>query len=200
MNRWGHALYVFSPGTDGKNFELAPPGLCGEIDSAMAGAESRPPEREKNRGEARPSKARFFSRPSSAPVNSFFANPIGQSPFLHTLSVTDGEKVRFWHTFSVTDGEKIHATPPPRPRKETVYFLSYGRGKSSFLHTLSVTDGKNNALGWYFFGARFCRSALGRRPPRSDPKNLRREKKALEREVFPDRAGVHFSFFSCGDT
>ena len=55
--KWGYALYVFSPGTDGKNFELAPPGICGEIDSAMAGAESRPPEREKNRGEARPSKA-----------------------------------------------------------------------------------------------------------------------------------------------
>ena len=188
------------PTTDGKKSELPFPGLFGKIDSAMVGAESRPPEREKNRGETRPSKARFFPRPSSAPVNSFFANPIGQNPFLHTLSVTDGEKVRFWHTFSVTDGEKIHATPPPRPRKETVYFLSYGRGKSSFLHTLSVTDGKNNALGWYFFGARFCRSALGRRPPRSDPKNLRREKKALEREVFPDRAGVHFSFFSCGNT
>ena len=58
---WGCALYVFSPGTDGKNFELAPPGLCGEIDSAMAGAESRPPEREKHRGEARPPKARIFS-------------------------------------------------------------------------------------------------------------------------------------------
>merc|ERR1711895_49928 len=46
---------------------------------------------------------------SSVLVNSFFAHPIGQSPFLHT--------------FSVTGGEKIHATPPPRPRKETVYFL-----------------------------------------------------------------------------
>ena len=197
---WRYALYVFSPGTDGKNFELALHGLCGEIDSAKAGAEGRPPEGEKNRGEARPSKARFFPRPSPAPEMSFFANPIDQNPFLHTLSVTDGEKVRFWHTLSVTDGEKIHATPPSRHRKETVYFLSYGRGKGSFLHTLSVTDGKNNALGWYFFGALFCRSALGPRPPGSDPKNLRREKEALEREVFPDRAGVHFSFFSCGDT
>ena len=144
--------------------------------------------------------ARFFPVRRRLWEARFFPSPIGQSPFWHTLSVTDGEKVRFWHTFSLTDGEKVHAIQPPNPSKETVYFLSYGRGKSSLLHTLTVTDGKNNARGWYFLGARFCRSAFGRRPSRSEPRNLRREKKVLEREVFPDRVGVHFSFFSSGNT
>ena len=73
--------------------------------------------------------------------------------FLQTLSVKIRScirhrvrtgKQRFWPTFSITDGEKIHAAPPPRPRKN-VYFLSYGRG-NTFLHTLSVTDGKNIAF------------------------------------------------------
>ena len=133
-----------------------------------------------------------------------------EARFLQTLSV----KVRFCIRYRLRTGKKFvfgtrsrlrtgkKFTPPRRraPEKKLCIFSVTDGEKVRFLHTLSVTDGKNNALGWYFFGARFCRSALGRRPPRSDPKNLRREKKALEREVFPDRAGVHFSFFSCGDT
>ena len=104
---WGYAFYVFSPGTDGKNFELAPPGLSGEIDWAMAGAEIRAPEREKTRRNAPVEGAIFF--PSVVGTGKLvFEKPIGQGPFLHTLSVTERGKNSF-----------------------LAHVLGYGRGKNS---------------------------------------------------------------------
>ena len=71
----GYALYVFSPGTDGKNFKLAPPGLCGEIDSAMANANNRPPERGKKTAAKRAGEGAIFSPSVAGPGKNAFCKP-----------------------------------------------------------------------------------------------------------------------------
>ena len=122
----------------------------------MAGAESRPPRREKNGGEAWLAKARFFSRPPSAPVNSFFANPIGQSPFLHTLSVTDGKKFVFGTRSRLRTGKKF--TPPRRraPEKKLCIFSVTGGEKVCFCTRYRLRTGKTTRSVGIFLALAFA--------------------------------------------
>ena len=147
----GYALYVFSPGTDGKKFELPFPGLFGQIDSAMAGAESRPPRREKNGGKAWLAKARFFSRPSSDPEVSFLQTLSVKNDFAYVVGYGRG-KTRFLHTLSVTDGEifKVPRHSESAERKLCIFPITDG-GKHQFCTRYRLRRGKSNACGWYFF-------------------------------------------------
>ena len=145
---WGYALYVFSPGTDGKKFEAPSPGLLGQIDSAMAGAESRPPRREQKLAAKRGWQGRDFF---------LVRRRLRKCRFLQTLSV----KVRFCIRYRLRTGKKFvfgtrsrlrtgkKFTPPRRraPEKKLCIFSFMDGEKVRFLHTLSVTGGKNNAFG-----------------------------------------------------
>ena len=112
----------------------------------------------------------FVLRPSSAPEMSFLANPIGETPCLHTLSVTDREN-RFLHTLSVTEGENSTVPRHHVPEKKIVYFSNYGRGKTIFpqgtrecmqgkhmpsMKTLKKHPWKSYESSEEFFGTSWC--------------------------------------------
>ena len=69
----------------------------------------------------------FFPRPSSAPEGSFFATPIGENPFLHTLSVTDGKKFVFGTRSRLRTGKnsRSHAAASPK-RKLCIFPITDG--------------------------------------------------------------------------
>ena len=96
---WIYALDVFSPVTEEQKIAFAIFGFRGKIDPATAGANSRPPRREKLGGETRPSSARIFvpRLRTSTPAHEMpiFTHVIKEKSFLHTLSVTDGKKFVF---------------------------------------------------------------------------------------------------------
>ena len=117
---WIYALYVFSPVTEEQKIAFAIFGFRRKIDPATAGANSRPPRREKLGGEARPSSARIFvpRLRTSTPAHEMpvFAHVNVKNSFLHTLSVTDGKNSFFAHVLGY-GRKKIDGPPPPRPRK-----------------------------------------------------------------------------------
>ena len=118
--KWSYAFYVFSPVTEEQKIAFALFGFRRKIDPATAGANSRPPRREKIGGETRPSSARIFvprlRRSMPAEKMPIFAHVDVKKSFLHTLSVTDGKNSFFAHVLGY-GRKKIDGPPPPRPRK-----------------------------------------------------------------------------------
>merc|ERR1711989_53523 len=118
-----------------------------------------------------------------------------KTPFLHTLSVTDGKISFFAHGLGygrkAIDGPRRHAQG-----NKTLYFPGTDGTKTVFC----IRDRLRRYIKTtraFFFGARLCRPAFGRCPPQSD-----RDKCATEKEdgrprfFFLLRAGVRFFFFS----
>ena len=116
---WIYALYVFSPVTEEQKIALTIFGIRRNIDPATAGANSRPPRREKLGGEARPSSARIFVPRvrTSTPAREMpiFAHVNEENSFLHTLSVADGKNSFFAHVLGY-GRKKFYGPQPPRPR------------------------------------------------------------------------------------
>ena len=159
----------------------------------------------KNGGEARPSSARIFvpRLRTSTPAHEMpaFAHVDVKNPFLHTLSVTDGKNFVFC-TRSRLRTEK-NSRPPAATSKEVklcIFPITDGT-KNRFWHTLSVTEVKKTHARILFFwrstmsaGVRPLSSPIG---PKQICDGKRRHSNAI---FFSSRAGVHFFFFSCGNT
>ena len=93
---------------------------------------------------------------------------------------------------------KNHATPPPRPRNKTLYFLSYGRGKT-FLHTSSVTGRETQRARFVFLRNLVHRLVLWeQRLIAETPASLRRDLEPQARNLLVERVGIVQVFVTLG--
>ena len=128
---WIYALYVFSPVTGGKKFKFPFPGLSGQIDPAMAGAERRPPRHGKKWRRSVPGEGAIF-----------FPSVVGSGRlvFLPTLSV----KVLFCTRYRLRAGKKF----------VFAHVIGYGRGKSS-RHPAAAPQKRNCVFSQLRTGKKF---------------------------------------------
>ena len=146
------------------------------------------------------SRREFFPPPSSAPEGSFFATPIGENRFLHTLSVTDGEKIVFGTRSRLRTGNNLRSHAAASPKRNLCIFPITDGEKLNFCTRYRLRTRKpTRAVGSFLAVAFACPPSAAFLPDRTEA-HLQWEKKTLEREVFPHSVGVHFSFFSCENT